>query len=517
MSLATPMQQEVLDRIDSLFETSKTEPFDITKEDIVWLLSLDPESEECDYMGRKARELARIRGNVGTIGTAFGLDYRPCKSSCRFCSFGEKWGLMKDDYEIPVEKLVEMVREQFAKGFRRFTIRTTEFYSVDRLCEIGRTIKSEVKGEFMLSVNTGELTTEQCNRLFDAGYKGAYHTLHLREGIDTPFPPERRLKTLQAIKDSKLNLSCGIDPIGIEHTNEELADNIVTIREFMPMAICSMKRINPKGTPVGDLEEISVERHAQIAAVIRFATRARNVNAVPPNPIALRWGAGGTSIGTGANPRDSVHDHSKVGEWRFDQAEFLKKMQDNGYEIMSPVVPRKGMVEKDGVYYSDERYPGDDLKVGDKAPDFTLDSVYERFTLSERVKKGPVLLYFYVVNFGMTCTNYIALMDERAEEFKRMNVSLVHVNYDTIENHRAWMEHIGTSYEHISDPDLKVSKDYGFIVRKARSPKMMGSTNRGFVLVDKDMTIRYLWRCDFPNDTVPMDELLENVRKALNL
>ena len=172
-------------------------------------------------------------------------------------------------------------------------------------------------------------------------------------------------------------------------------------------------------------------------------------------------------------------------------------------------------ITKDGIFYTYEKYHGDDLKVGDKVEDFTLDSTEGTFTLSERVKKGPVLLYFYVINFGMTCTNYIAMMDERVEDFKKMNVSLVHVNYDTVENHRAWIEHTGTSYEHISDPDLKVSKQFGFIVRKAKSPKIMGKTNRGFVLIDKDMRIRYLWRPNMPMDTVPIDELIEKVREAL--
>ena len=510
------MDPKTAEIIDDIYERSKRDPFSITRKDILWMLSLDPGSEECDSLGLKARELARFRGNIGSIGTPFGLDYRPCKASCRYCSFGEKWGLMKDDYEIPVEDLVKMIRDMYSAGFRRFTIRTTEFYSVDRLCEIGKKIRDEVPGKYMLSLNTGELTTEDCNRLYDAGYNGAYHTLHLREGTDTPFPPERRLATMKAIKASKLKLSCGVDAIGIEHTDEEIADLILTLREFEPVSLCSMKRINPKGTPVGDLEEVCDERIAQIAMILRISSNVRNISAVPPIPLAAKWGAGGTSIGTGANPRDSTHDHSKVGEWRFDQMQFAKRLKEEGYDLISPVFPE--IVERDGIYYDDTtRCPGDDLKVGDRVDDFTLESTSGVFTLSERVKKGPVLLYFYVINYGMTCTNYIALMDERADEFKAMNVSLVHVNHDSVENHRAWMEHTGTSYEHLSDKDKKVSRQFGFIVRKARSPKIMGNPNRGFVLIDKDMTIRYLWRPDLPNDTVPIDELLDSVRKALGL
>ena len=66
-------------------------------------------------------------------------------------------------------------------------------------------------------------------------------------------------------------------------------------------------------------------------------------------------------------------------------------------------------------------------------------------------------------------------------------------------------------------PNKKVSRQFGFIVRKTKSPKIMGNPNRGFVLIDKDMTIWYLWRPDFPNDTVPIEELLDSVRGALLL
>ena len=510
------MDQETKTFIDAVFEKSREDPFTVTRDDIVRMLSMDPRSEEFDYLGSKARELARIRGNVGSVGIAFGLDYRPCKGNCVYCSFGEKWGLMNDDYEIPVDELVVMISERFSKGFRRFTIRTTEYYSVDRLCEIAREIRSKVPGKYALAVNTGELSADACERLYQAGYTGAYHTLHLREGKDTTFPPEMRLKTMRTIKESKLNLSAGVDPIGIEHTNEEIADLIITLRELEPVSICSMKRINPKGTPVGDLEEVSDLRIAQIAAVLRFAAKSRNVSAVPPNRMAMRWGAGGTSIGTGANPRDSVHDHKTVGKWRFDQFAVANQQILEGYDLVSPAFGKSNVVEKDGLFIDEGNVlPGDFLKVGDKVDDFTLESTKGVFTLSERVKQGPVLFYFYVINYGKTCTDYIGLMDERADEFKAMNVSLVHVNNDTVENHLAWVKHTGTDYEHLSDKYNSVSRYFGCIVRKARSMKIMGNTDRGFVLIDKDMTIRYIWHAGMPNDTVPMDELLSDIRKTL--
>ena len=153
------------------------------------------------------------------------------------------------------------------------------------------------------------------------------------------------------------------------------------------------------------------------------------------------------------------------------------------------------------------------LEEGDKAIDFTLDSTEGTFTLSERVRKGPVLLYFYVVNYGKTCTDYIALMNERIDEFRRYNVSLVHINEDTVENHRAWINHTDSQFEHLSDPGEEVSRKYDCIIKQARSEKLIGRVNRCFFLIDKDMTIRWAWRAEWPYNTVPMDEIFDKIRE----
>ena len=227
------MDQDFKEFVDRCFEVSARKE-DISRDDIIRMLGVCPDSEECGYLGSRARELAAIKSkNKATLGTPFGVDYVPCDASCRFCSFGTRWGLMEgQSYHIPVEDIIAMMKERMAAGYTGFTIRTTEFYPVDRLCEMARRIREEVPGDYRLGVNTGELTVEDCVRLKEAGYNSAYHTLHLREGIDTPFPPERRLQTMRAISESPLNLTCGVDPIGIEHTDEEIADIICTLRSF---------------------------------------------------------------------------------------------------------------------------------------------------------------------------------------------------------------------------------------------------------------------------------------------
>lgn len=156
------------------------------------------------------------------------------------------------------------------------------------------------------------------------------------------------------------------------------------------------------------------------------------------------------------------------------------------------------------------------IAAGDRVDDFTLESTDGAFTLSERVKGGYVLLYFYVVNYGKTCTDYISMMNDRFEEFSRLKTTMFHVNPDTVENHRAWMEHTGSRYVHLSDADQIVSRRFDCIVAKARSDRIIGHTNRAFFLIDPDMVVRYAWRADWPEDTVPMNVLLEEIGRDVD-
>lgn len=151
---------------------------------------------------------------------------------------------------------------------------------------------------------------------------------------------------------------------------------------------------------------------------------------------------------------------------------------------------------------------------GDYVKDFTLESTNGTYTLSERVKDNYALLYFYVVNFGKTCTDYMAVMNEHLPELRKRNVELVHINPESIENHRDWMRSTAALFEHLSDVDQRLSKEFDCIITKAKNEALVGKTNRAFFLIDKDLRIRYSWRADMPSDTVPINELIREIDEA---
>ncbi|WP_418734752.1 hypothetical protein [Ellagibacter sp.] len=101
----------------------------------------------------------------------------------------EKWGNAKKRAELESAEIVRIANEYVKAGVNHLTLRTTEFYDLDKLCFHVRTIRENVPGLYEMSVNTGELDAQAAQKLYFAGASSAYHVLRLHEGTDTPFDP----------------------------------------------------------------------------------------------------------------------------------------------------------------------------------------------------------------------------------------------------------------------------------------------------------------------------------------
>ena len=155
-----------------------------------------------------------------------------------------------------------------------------------------------------------------------------------------------------------------------------------------------------------------------------------------------------------------------------------------------------------------------ELNIGDEAPDFAMPSVdRNEFRLYDELKKGPILLNFYVGDFGINCTTYMMKMIELAPSFEKMGVRVFPINPDGLESHKLFRDRLGSPYDHINDIGQEVSKTYGAIVEE--SPIVKGFTNREFFLIGADRKIRYIWRAPVPKVLPDMDDIVRNVSGAV--
>jgi peroxiredoxin len=77
------------------------------------------------------------------------------------------------------------------------------------------------------------------------------------------------------------------------------------------------------------------------------------------------------------------------------------------------------------------------LAVGAEAPDFATEAalagVATKFSLSQTLKKGPVVLYFYPKAFTSGCTVEAHNFAEASDKFNQLGATVVGVSNDTID------------------------------------------------------------------------------------
>ena len=115
------------------------------------------------------------------------------------------------------------------------------------------------------------------------------------------------------------------------------------------------------------------------------------------------------------------------------------------------------------------------LKAGDTAPDFTLQASFNgkatSYTLSEALKKGPVVVYFYPSAYTGGCNLQAHTFSEKRPEFDAAGASIVGVSLDSITRLNAFSadpDYCAGKLTVASDADGKTAKAYDLKVQGGR-------------------------------------------------
>ncbi len=101
------------------------------------------------------------------------------------------------------------------------------------------------------------------------------------------------------------------------------------------------------------------------------------------------------------------------------------------------------------------------LKVGDKAPDFTLpDTQGMPVTLSRLLEKGPVILAFYPKAFTPGCTQQNQNFRDHFGEVEAKGAQVVGISVDSVETQKKFKEQYKLPYPLLADEGGKVAAQY---------------------------------------------------------
>jgi peroxiredoxin Q/BCP len=102
--------------------------------------------------------------------------------------------------------------------------------------------------------------------------------------------------------------------------------------------------------------------------------------------------------------------------------------------------------------------------VGAPAPEFSLASNEGTQTSLKNYKGKWVVLYFYPKDFTGGCTLEAHNFQRDIAKYEQKKAVILGVSVDTAESHKSFCAKEGLSFKLLSDPDAKVSTEYGSLM-----------------------------------------------------
>ena len=284
----------------------------INREEALSLMRLERHSKEAYALMETANRLSREQFNgKGENHFHIGINLEACPFNCSFCSLTVKADIFKEKIEFTHDEILRWARLAESGGADALNLMTTGTYSFERLLEVGSVLNKAVSTP--LVANTRDINHREGERLLDAGFVGAYHAIRLGEGRDTPFKVKNRVRTITVLNDVGLRWMNCVEPVGPEHSMEEIVDLMFLARKHRATYSGVMRRINFPGSPMEPYGMISEIEMAKMVAVSRLVMgdvpRAHCTH--EPHTASLFAGANLFFPEVGASPRDGEADTGK--------------------------------------------------------------------------------------------------------------------------------------------------------------------------------------------------------------
>ncbi len=149
------------------------------------------------------------------------------------------------------------------------------------------------------------------------------------------------------------------------------------------------------------------------------------------------------------------------------------------------------------------------VKVGEKAPDFTLNAVSGGVvSLSDYRGKQNVVISFVPAAWTPVCSDQWPGYNIAQELFKKNNAVLLGISVDNIPTLYAWTQQMGTLWF----PVLSDFWPHGSVAKKFGVLRSNGTSERAIFIIDKKGIIRYIDVHNI-NKRPPLEEIIKELEK----
>ena len=133
------------------------------------------------------------------------------------------------------------------------------------------------------------------------------------------------------------------------------------------------------------------------------------------------------------------------------------------------------------------------LKVGDKAPAFSMKTDGGGKVSLAQLKGQNVVLYFYPKDDTSGCTAEACGFRDSQPKFGKIDAAVIGVSRDSVESHDKFKKKHKLNFALGADETGKVTEDYGVWVEKSMYGRKYMGIERATFLIDKEGVVRKAW------------------------
>ncbi len=127
------------------------------------------------------------------------------------------------------------------------------------------------------------------------------------------------------------------------------------------------------------------------------------------------------------------------------------------------------------------------LKVGDKAPDFSLPSSNDGTIRLSQFLETNVVIFFYPMDESPVCSREAEAFKDKYETFKELDAEVLGISSQSVESHKSFSKHHNLPYFLLSDTNNSVRRLYGVSSTLGIVPK------RVTFIINKEGIIKYIF------------------------
>ena len=324
----------------------------LSKEEFVRLLAIS-EKDDIDYLTERAKCIRDdIYGKRVFIRGLIEIS-NYCKNDCYYCGI-RRSNKNAQRYRLSKEQILSCCENGYELGFRTFVMQGGEdaFFKDEVVCDIVSSIKERYP-DCAVTLSLGERSTKSYSKIKEAGadrYLLRHETFdntHYNKLHPVELDPENRKRCLRDLKALGYQTGTGIMVGSPYQTLENIAEDLLFIKELNPEMIGIGPFIPHKDTPFKDFESGTMEMTLRLISILRLlcpkalipATTA--LGTISPQGREKGILAGANVIMPNLSPKEDrkkymlYNDKLSDGE---EAAEGLNKLKESmrkiGYEIV---------------------------------------------------------------------------------------------------------------------------------------------------------------------------------------